>query len=153
MRILLAFATALLVSLSAYSQSDYGWFTGKASAFVGAGDRFGAGCGYMYNVSDRLACGMVLGVGRMAERSGVSVPMAGSVKLGLADRRKHHVQPVVHVSGGYSTGSRDFRGLYAEERIGLETTKIARIRYSFDIGCAHIHNSSNCYLMAVGLLF
>lgn len=153
MRKILALSAALLVSQAAMSQSDYGWFTGKASAFLGAGNRVGVSYHQMYNVSDRLACGMGLGLGSMAESRSVSLPIMGSLKVGLAERRKYPMMPVIHVSGGYAAGAGDFRGLYVEERIGLESTKIARIRYSVDLGCAHIHNSTDCWMLAVGVLF
>ncbi len=144
---------ALLAFHPAMSQSDYGWFAGKASVLVypDAPDA-AASFHYYYNHTNRLAFGMGAGISPIKGHSGLVVPIAPAVKVGLTDRRAA-VMPVVQMMGGYAAGSSCCSGFYAEERIGVETTKIARIRFSLDLGCAHIHDCGGRFFVAAGILF
>ncbi len=152
MRYFFAIIIALLVSHNAMSQSDYGWFTGKASVYTCAGHNVGGGFHYYYNLADRLSVGTGLGVSGVCGDGGVAVPITGAVKTGLAGRRAP-VMPVLQLMAGYSAGASGHTGFYAEERLGVETTKIARIRFAFDFGCAHIHEARTCFFVSAGILF
>lgn len=152
MRYFFAIIVALLVFHDARSQSDYGWFTGKASVFTCTGHSAGGSFHYYYNMADRLSVGTGLGVRGVCGHGGVLVPVTGAMKVGLTDRRAP-VMPVLQLMAGYSAGASGYSGFYAEERLGVETTKIARIRFAFDLGCAHIHDAGACFMVSAGILF
>lgn len=152
MRYLIATAIALLASLSAMPQSGYGWFTGKAMVFTCPGHNAGFSLQYYYNIADRLSAGTGTGLRAVCGHSGVVVPLTAAIKVGLTDR-KPPVMPVIEILDGYAAGKTGYTGFYAEERIGIETTKIARIRFAMGVGCAHIHNSKSCFSISAGILF
>ncbi|MCQ2251279.1 MAG: hypothetical protein MJZ66_09245 [Bacteroidales bacterium] len=150
-RIVFIVIAALLASHTAMSQSDYGWFVGKASVLVYP-DAPGAAASYhyYYNHTNRLSFGMGAGLSSLKDRTGMVAPITAGLKLGLMERRRA-LMPLIEGKAGYAPGA--LPGFYAEERIGLETTKIARIRFSLDIGCAHIHNCGGRFFVAAGVLF
>ena len=151
-RTLLLFAIiTALSSLPLQAQSDDGWFTGRLLLCCTGSDgscRAQVDYTHYYNFSNHFSSGTGVGV---IMGSNAMMPVVCGLRLMPFARMR--VNPVILCSGGYAVPLNGGSGAsIITPRIGLETGRLARIRYAMDAGC-QILGGECCWLIGAGILF
>jgi len=144
---------ALLVSHSAFSQSDYGWFTGKAAAVWAPCGKVGVSYHHIYNLIDQIGVGTGLALMPRDTECGVLMPVTAALRVGMCRRSASTLMPVAYAVCGYAMFGGADAGFYHEARIGLETTRLRRIRWAFFAGAYRLRNCDAHLAIGAGLLF
>ncbi|MBO7463393.1 MAG: hypothetical protein J6T96_12435 [Bacteroidales bacterium] len=147
-RLLLLFAIiTALSSLPSKAQSDDGWFTGRLFAYdliTGDGSTFEIHYTHLYNFNNFFSTGMGTGV---IFHDGINIPLTAEIRVHPVEKKR--ILPTFMMSAGYVCG---YGMATIAPRIGLETGRLARIRYAFDIGCQFL-DGQRCLLVGAGVLF
>ena len=144
--LLFAIITALS-SLPSKAQSDDGWFTGRLFVYdlvTGDGSAPEIHYTHLYNFNNFFSSG--IGTGIIFD-DGVNIPLTAEIRVCPIEKKR--ILPTFMISAGYVWG---YGMATIAPRIGLETGRLARIRYAFDIGCQFL-DGQRCLLVGAGVLF
>lgn len=148
LRTLLLFAIiTALGSLPTKAQSDDGWFTGRLFAYhlsTGDGSALDIHYAHLYNFNNHFSVGTGTGI---IFHDGCNIPL--TAELRVRPFQKKRILPTFSMSGGYVFG---YDMATIAPRIGIETGKLARIRYAFDVGCRFLEGQ-RCWLVGAGIVF
>ncbi|MCR5454169.1 MAG: hypothetical protein K6F33_04185 [Bacteroidales bacterium] len=130
LRTLLLFAIiTVLGSLPTKGQSDDGWFTGRLFTYIhhnSSRRSVQVHYAHYYNIDNHFSVGT--GIGCIFDY-GTCVPITAEFRYRPLEKKRW--LPVFLLSSGYVAG---YGGAAISPRIGLESGRLARVRFAFDVG-------------------